>query len=474
MPKMKNSPIAACLFAILVFSSYTPAFAATVAIVGATLVHPERAPGKAVVAAQTVVIEDERIVSVGPMDKTRVPAGATLIDGRGKWVVPGLIDAHVHFFQSGNLFTRPDVAAFGSVPYAQETARNKKRLPETFKVWLASGVTGVVDIGGPFWNFQVRELAAQTPAAPRVAVAGPLISMLERPQLDLGDPPIIRIDNPRAARALVNKEALYRPDYIKVWFINQPGDDFAAQSAIVKETADAAAFNRIPLAVHATELKVAKAALRAGAHYLVHSVEDEPVDDEFIALAKRNNVIYCPTLFVHLGYGYALSNTWKPTEAERRLADPQILAALSGIDRMPEAEWPPLVKRMMLMPPEAKLAPVIYANLRRVHDAGITIAMGTDAGNIGTVHGPSVFREMRMMQEAGLTPLEVLRSATVGGARALRLEADAGTITVGKYADLVVLDADPLADLDNLSRIHRVLKGGRAFDPAELLKTVRQ
>jgi imidazolonepropionase-like amidohydrolase len=267
---------------------------------------------------------------------------------------------------------------------------------------------------------------------------------------------------------------LYRPDYIKVWFINLPGDDFAAQSAIVNETGDAAATDRIPMAVHATELKVAKAALRAGARYLVHSVEDEPLDDEFITLAKRNNIIYCPTLFVHLGYGYALSNTWKPTEAEQRLADPQILAALSGIDKMPEAEWPPVVKRLMQAPAAPKLSPNLYANLRRVRDAGITIAMGTDAGNIGTVHGPSVFREMKMMQEAGLTPLEVLKSATVGGSRALRRDADTGTITAGKYADLVVLNADPLADLDNLSRIHRVLKGGKVFDPADLLKTVRQ
>jgi imidazolonepropionase-like amidohydrolase len=471
---MKNMPVVACFLAILAAAASPAAPAATVAIVGATLVHPERTAGKAVVGAQTIVIHDDRIVSVGPADKAKVPHGATLIDGRGKWVVPGLIDAHVHFFQSGNLYTRPDVAAFPGVPYAQEVARNKKRLPETFKVWLASGVTGVVDIGGPFWNFQMRELAEQSPAAPRVAVAGPLISMVERPQLDLGDPPIIRIDNPGAARALVHKEALYRPDYIKVWFINRPGDDFAAQTAIVRETADTAALDRIPMAVHATELKVAKAALRAGAHFLVHSVEDEPIDDEFIALARRNNIVYCPTLFVHLGYGYALSNTWKPTEVERRLADPQILAGLTGIDKMPEAERPPLVKRMMQTPPEPKLSPVLYANLRRVRDAGITIAMGTDAGNIGTVHGPAVFREMKMMQEAGLTPLEVLKSATVGGSRALRREADTGTITAGKYADLVVLDADPLADLDNLSRVHRVLKGGRVFDPADLLKSVRQ
>jgi imidazolonepropionase-like amidohydrolase len=465
-------PAAALLCAGLF--AVAPAQGGVVAIVGATLVHPERAEGSAVATAQTIVIEDERIVAIGPEDKTAVPRGAILIDGHGKWVVPGLIDAHVHFFQSGNLYTRPDVAAFPSVPYAQEVARNQERLPETFKVWLASGVTGVVDIGGPMWNFKVRDLADQSPAAPRMAVAGPLISMVARPQLDLGDPPIIKIDDRKAAQDLVFKLANYHPDYIKVWFINRPEDDFTAQTGIVRETGAAASFNNIPLAVHATELKTAKASLRAGARYLVHSVEDEPIDDEFIALAKRNNVIYCPTLWVHLGYLYALSNRWTPTDAEKRLADPQILAALSGIDKMPEADRPPIVKKLMSSQAEPKLSAVMYPNLRRVRDAGITIAMGTDAGNIGTVHGPSIFREMAMMQEAGMTPLEVLKSATSGGARALRREADTGTLTVGKYADLVLLDADPLADLQNLSHAYRVLKGGVIYDPAELMKSVRR
>jgi hypothetical protein len=136
----------------------------------------------------------------------------------------------VHFFQSGNLYTRPDGADFNAVvPYADEVARNKARLDATFKVWLASGVTGVVDVGGPMWNFEVRDRAAASPAAPRVAVAGPLISMVDRPQLDLGDPPIVKITSPDAARALVARQLERNPDYIKVWFIHQEGDDLAAQ-----------------------------------------------------------------------------------------------------------------------------------------------------------------------------------------------------------------------------------------------------
>ena len=96
--------------------------------------------------------------------------------------------------------------------------------------------------------------------------------------------------------------------------------------------------------------------------------------------------------------------------------------------------------------------------------------MGTDAGNIGTLHGPSVFREMELMAQAGLTPLEVLRAATTNGAHAMGRE-DLGAMAAGKLADLVMLDADPLA-AQNLSRIHRVIKDGRVFAPEELMRSI--
>jgi len=187
------------------------------AIVGAAVVHPDRDLPSAVASDTTVIVSGGRIEAIGPASSTPVPAGATRIDGRGKWVVPGLIDSHVHFFQSGNLYTRPDVADFNAwMPYAKEVERNKARLPATFKVWLASGVTSVVDIGGPFWNFEMRDAAVKSPAAPRVAVAGPLISMVDRVKLDLGDPPIIKITSADAARALVRRELERKPDFIKV------------------------------------------------------------------------------------------------------------------------------------------------------------------------------------------------------------------------------------------------------------------
>jgi imidazolonepropionase-like amidohydrolase len=443
------------------------------AIVGATVLHPEL-EGTAVVAPDsTIVIKGNRIIAVGPAAHTRVPSGAAVIDAHGKWVISGLIDSHVHFFQSGDLYTRPDIVDLNSlVPYGEEVRRNRARLPQTFKVYLASGVTSAADVGGPFWNFEVREAARASLTAPRVATTGPLISMVARPQLDLGDPPIIRIESADAARELVARELPRKPDYIKVWFIHRAGDDLASQEAIVRATGDAAHAVGLRLAVHATELVVAKSALRAGADYLVHSVQDAPVDDEFIALARARHILYCPTLFVPLGYAYALAGLWQPTEAEKRLADPEILARLHLPEGTATEKLPERMVKLMNQHREPALPEVAMQNLLTVWNAGITVVMGTDAGNIGTVHGPSVFREMELMQRSGLTPLQVLKSATINGALTVALP-DLGSVAPGKLADLVVLDADPLADLANLSRASYVLRDGRVFRPAELLQSVR-
>src|SRR2546428_6330321 len=171
------------------------------AIVGATVVHPERDLPSAIASNTTVIIAGSRIEAIGPASSAPVPAGAARIDGKGKWVVPGLIDSHIHFFQSGNLYTRPDVADFNKwMPYAKEVARNKARLPATFKVWLASGVTGVVDIGGPVWYFEVRDAPPKSPAAPPAAVAGPPISMVDPGEPGLRGPPLIKAASAASGR----------------------------------------------------------------------------------------------------------------------------------------------------------------------------------------------------------------------------------------------------------------------------------
>ena len=445
-----------------------------IAITHVAVVHPERLDGKAVDPDQTVLIQGERIEKLGSSASTRVPAGAQVINGSGKWLIPGLVDAHVHFFQSGDPYTRPDAADLTAVTsYASEVARNKARLPATFKVWIASGVTSVVDLGGPMWNFDMRDAARTAAVAPAVAVAGPLISMIADPPLELNDPPIINTPTVGDATALVASELTRHPDYIKVWFIQEPGMDLAAHEAIVHAVADAAHQAGVPLAVHATELETAKAALRAGADYLVHSVEDVPVDAEFLALMKHNKALYCPTLWVGPGYQYMFAGLWRPTAAEQRLADPQVLAMMDDMRKLPDDKVPARVRRLRAAGKEPPPVTTLLRNLKTVYDAGIPVVMGTDAGNIGTLHGPSVFREMNLMQQAGLTPLQVLRAATTVGARAAHRDQVAGVIAVGRIADLVLLDADPTADIANASRIYRVVRSGNVYNPDELIASIK-
>jgi imidazolonepropionase-like amidohydrolase len=447
---------------------------AQLAITHVAVVHPERLDGKPVDPDQTVLIKDDRIEALGPSGSTRVPAGAQVLNGSGKWLIPGLVDGHVHFFQSGNPYTRPDAADLTAVvPYAAEVARNKARLLATFRVWIASGVTSVVDVGGPMWNFDVRDAARAADIAPTVAVAGPLISMIADPPLELNDPPIIEAVSVGDATALVARELLRHPDYIKVWFIQEPGMDLAAHEAVVHAVADAAHQAGVPLAVHATELETAKAALRAGADYLVHSVEDVPVDAEFLALMKRNKALYCPTLWVGPGYEYMFAGLWRPTAAEQRLADPQVLSTMDDMRKLPDDKVPARVVRLRTAGKEPPPVTTLLKNLKTVYDAGIPVVMGTDAGNIGTLHGPSVFREMNLMQQAGLTPIQVLRAATTVGARAAHREAVAGEISAGRMADLVLLDADPTADIANASRIYRVVRAGKVYNPDELIASIK-
>jgi hypothetical protein len=280
--------------------------------------------------------------------------------------------------------------------------------------------------------------------------------MIPDPKLDLGDPPIIEIRSIEAARDLARRELLRKPDYIKVWFIHRADQDLAAEEAIVRAAGDEAHRAGIALAVHATELNVAKAALRAGADYLVHSVQDVDVDDEFIALAKTNHALYCPTLFVlpAINTHCRIRGVRLPLIAPRRSTNRRSVGRSRantggrnsrGRGATYSGAW--LDRRVRCDAAQSQ-----HSRPRRHPDRH-----GNRRRNIGTLHGPSVFREMALMQQAGMTPLEVLRSATVNGAKAMRRDAELGTITPGQLADFVLLDADP----DSERRQHESRLPGR-------------
>jgi hypothetical protein len=202
-------------------------------------------------------------------------------------------------------------------------------------------------------------------------------------------------------------------------------------------------------------------AVEAGASILVHSVFDQPVDDAFVTAVRDQGVLYVPTLFVVKGYDLVLSGKFAPTQAEARLGDPDALRSFEDIKTFPE------FKGTGRSTADAALK-TGSENLRRLAAAGAPIAAGTDAGNIGTLHGPSIYRELRLMVEAGMSPGQVLSAATLGGARVMGREADLGTVAAGKLADLLVLDGDPAADLATLETPREVIKGGRILSSADL------
>lgn len=446
--------------------------AAPMVFTGATTIDPGTAT---VIADANLVIDGERIVAVGPRAQTPVPAGARVIEAKGRWILPGYVDSHVHFFQSGGLYTRPDVLDLNKArPYARETEMVRARLPDAFQRYLRSGVTAVIDIGGPRWNFEMRRLARENALAPRVVAAGPLISSVERPKLDLGDPPIVKISTPEAARELVRKLAAEKADYIKVWFVVDGEGAVERFRPVLHATAEEARAQGIRLAVHATELEAARASVEEGAHLLVHSVTDKDVDDRFIALLKERGTILTPTLVVFERYAQTFAQKLKLTREELAWGDPHVIGTLLDLGHLPP-EWIPEQLRTAARMPNFLATRVglpqgqALRNLKRLQDAGIPIAAGTDAGNMGTIHGPAIFREFALMREAGLTPMQILASATSVAARAwAAAKPEFGSLAPGMLADLVVLKSNPLDDIARASDLESVVRGGVVHPVASL------
>jgi imidazolonepropionase-like amidohydrolase len=463
-----------CLAAIPLAIFTLTANAEKIALVHGTLINP--GPSQ-IIQNATIIIDGDRIAAVGDVKTVGPPKDARVIDCQGEFILPGYIDTHIHFFQSGDLFTRPDGADLNSVrPYKEEVAWVKSHLNDVFARYLRSGITSVVDVGGPFWNFEVRKAANATPKAPRVAVAGPLISSVSREKLDLGDPPIVKIDTPDQARDYVRKLAEQKPDLVKIWYIVDNEHPVESFRPIVRATIEESHAHKIRVAVHATELETARAAVQEGADVLVHSVVDKPVDDAFVKLLKDRNVILCPTLVVFERYGRTFSQQLNLTPEEKAWGNPEVIASLD-VTKVPRDKLPDRIKTALAKPEEAldrikKTYKVALPNLKKLEDAGVTIAAGTDAGNIGTIHGPALFREFQLMKEGGLTPMQILQCATANAAKLFGGETGAhiGKIENGSFADLIILRSNPLDDISGASKIDTVIKDGVVYSVDSILR----
>lgn len=435
------------------------------ALVGGTVIQFGADP----IEDAVVVLEGNRIAAVGPRSSTPIPDSATQTDVSGRFVMPGLVDGHVHFFQSGGLYTRPDVIDLRAArPYAEEIAGIKERLPDTFRRYIASGVTSTVDVGGPMWNLNVRAQADTSAVAPNVVVAGPLISSVQPSELGIDDPPILKMDTPEAAREEVRRQVEAGFDLIKIWYIVR-GDGPEAFRPVVETTIEEAHAAGKRVAVHATQLETARAAVESGTDILVHSVSDQPVDRAFTQLLLENDVIYTPTLMVGERYRETFTQKLDFTVTEHRLGQKDVMASLFDLRTLPDSLVPGRFRKAMAADPTIPADSIAIRNLQTLHDAGVTVAAGTDAGNIGTPHGPALSREFELMAAAGLSPAEILQTATTGGATLMGRD-DIGAVEPGMQADLLILNANPLDDVQNAFDIDAVVHRGTVTKQSYLAK----
>jgi imidazolonepropionase-like amidohydrolase len=382
----------------------------------------------------------------------------------GMWVIPGLVDAHVHFSQTGWVDGRPDALdRRADFPYEQ-TVAGLEAHPERFlRAYLCSGVTAVFDVGGYQWTWALRGRAESDLQAPHVAAAGPLLSTIDH-WINLPDAKqIVYIPNDSVARAMVRAHVARGTDAIKIWYVIRPNADTTALKAWVRTAAEETHRLGARLFVHATGLWEAKDALRAGADVLVHGVMDLPVDSEFIQLARERHVIYTPTITVLDGYRQVAMRHFEP-HYPVSCVDSATLAHARATDTIPASARDSATARLRSAVLQHQMATNV-ANIAVVHRAGITIAMGTDAANPLTLPGPSVYWEMEEMQAGGMSPMDVLVASTRNGARTMGRESDFGTIENGKLADLVVLGADPTADIRNIREVRYVMRGGALSIP---------
>ncbi len=369
----------------------------------------------------------------------------------------------MHFQEAGGLYTRPDMYDLTDhFSFERERKEIVENVRSTLARHLCAGVTTAIEVGGPSWSFEIRDLARSTESAPNVFVAGPFIGFGELQELwTEQDPSIATVSSPEEATSAVLGILEKQPDLIKIGYVSGSLDSFGA---VARAAAEAAHQAGLRLYAHAMSLEPAKQAILAGADTLVHSVYFDDVDDDFLRLARESDIIYAASAKLFDGYYEVPTNQRELLPIEAKCGDPR---SINSWGELPSIKNPPPIPQFLLGAPEIRAQAL--ENLARVHQAGIRIATGSDAGNIGTLHGASLHREFQVMAEAGMKPMDIIVAATRNGAHTLAEDPDFGTIEPGKRADLLILGANPLDDIANAQAIDNVIRGGVIFTQEDLI-----
>ena len=424
---------------------------AGVAIVGAQLID---GTGAAPVADSVVVIRDGRIHAAGPRATTAIPAGAEILDGAGKTVIPGLVDTHNH--------------------YPGDLAAVERQL----RTQLYYGVTTARSIGADAPDTVALMLDANDgrEGTPRMFTAGRGFTYPDGFNAGIANQP----ETVEEAREMVREQVALGAHFVKMW-VNEtpePGHKITPEirAAIVDEAITSGA---IPVA-HIDEEADGRQLVEAGLRDFLHStvrtfgpgagvpMTDPEVSQQFIQMCLDNDVAFSPTLSIS-------QNNWHFAEHPELLDDPELRAAFNPQSL---ARWDdPEVRANVVDDPDFEDRKAAFrqvqAFVKTIHDAGVMVALGTDSGTGNVPMGWGTHHELELYVEAGLTPMQAIVAATATGATIMPPvgEADFGTLDAGKIADLIVLNADPLIDIRNTLAIDRVMQAGEWVERDGLLPT---
>ena len=426
-----------------------PVFAETVVLKGATLID---GTGHAPLKNAVLVIDGGRIAAVGPADKVKAPQGARVVDLNGRTIIPGLINAHGHV----GLVVGGQNRADG---YTRENVQTQLLQYERY------GVTAVLTLGlNRDLVYEVRD--QQRRGAVRGATlftAGRGIGVPDAaPPVPSAPDQVYRPKTPEEAVADVEEAAAHKPDYFKIWVDDIFGKFPKMEPAVFKATIDAVHRHGIKVASHVFYLGDAKAVIASGVDALAHSVRDQSVDDELVAMMKKRGTFYVATLNVDASFSAF-------ADEPALLDDPFLTAALppESVQQFRSPEYRAKVAADPNVPKARAALENGMRNLKTLHAKGVHIAFGTDSGaNPARIQGWGEHRELELMVKAGLSPMDALVAATRGSAAMLGAS-DRGTLEKGKRADLVVLAANPLDDIRNTRKLVSVWHDGREIQPRD-------
>ena len=404
-----------------------------ITILGAKLIDGSGGPP---IDDSVVVIRGTRVQAAGPRSHTPVPKGGEIIDGTGKVIIPGLIDLHCHYFGG------------------------RAEVERALRTQLYFGVTTARSIGAdPLETLAVfADGRAGKIPAPRLYTAG---LGFTHPQ---GHPVDLIVNRPATedeARKMVRELAAQRVDFVKMWVesINQTVPKISAeiQTAVVQE----AAKHDIPSVAHISDEEDVHQLAALGVTDFLHTVRDrEAVDDSFVQMCKSKGLTFTPTLSV-------AQSGWYFAENPEALNDPELRQAFSPevLDGLTQAE----AREQILANPQLAQSKKEYATAERfvkqMQQAGVKIGAGSDSGAGNVATGWGTHREMELLVAAGLSPMDAIVAATSAAAqiaeRRKSHESGFGQLAAGQAADLLLLEADPLADIKNTRKIDRVMQAGK-------------